>query len=85
MGFVTKGIAIRENNQKIALAGGPVIPGLAIVANAQLTELNLTKSLGLGGINVARDNATVAKLKADFTSGIMQNMKNLAVVNFQLD
>lgn len=28
MGFVTKGIAIRENNQKIAPAGNAAIPGL---------------------------------------------------------
>ena len=84
MGFVTKGIAIRQNNQKIAPAGNPAIAGLAIVANAQMTELNLTISLGVGGVNVARDNATVNKLKGDFAGGITQNMKNLAAVSYPL-
>lgn len=80
MGFVTKGIAIRQNNQKIAPAGNPAIAGLAIVAMAQMTELNLTMSLGVGGVNVARDNTTVEALKGDFAGGIVQNMKNLAAV-----
>lgn len=81
MGFVTKGVAIRENNQKIAPAGNPAIPGLATVAMAQMAELNLTMSLGAGGVNVARDNTTVNTLKGDFAGGIMQNMKNLAAVS----
>jgi hypothetical protein len=84
MGFVTKGIAIRQNNQKIAPAGNPAIPGLATVAMAQMAELNLTMSLGSGGVNVARDNATVTMLKGDFAGGIVQNMKNLAAVSCPL-
>jgi hypothetical protein len=48
LGFVTKGIAIRENNQKIAPPGNGAIPGLAIVATAQMAELNLTLSLAMG-------------------------------------
>jgi hypothetical protein len=77
LSFVQKGISIRENNQKIAPAGNPAIPGLATVATAQLTELNLTMSLGVGGVNVARDNKTVTDLLGDFKGGIVQNMKNL--------
>jgi hypothetical protein len=49
LGFVTKGIAIRENNQKIAPAGNAAIPGLATVAMAQMVELSLTQSLAMGG------------------------------------
>lgn len=49
-----------------------------------MTELNLTMSLGVGGVNVARDNATVNMLKADFAGGIVQNMKNLAAVSCPL-
>jgi hypothetical protein len=81
MGFVTKGITIRENNQKIAPPGNPAIAGLAIVANAQMTELNLTMSLGVGVVVVARDNLTVVTLKGDFAGGITQNMMNLAAVS----
>ncbi|RDW76967.1 hypothetical protein BP6252_05020 [Coleophoma cylindrospora] len=73
--FVNKGIAIRENNQKIAPPGNGAIAGLAIVANAQQAEFNLTNSL-TG--DAATDNATVATLKMDFNGGIEQNMKNLA-------
>ncbi|RDW56448.1 hypothetical protein BP5796_13197 [Coleophoma crateriformis] len=73
--FVNKGIAIRENNQKIAPPGNGAIAGLAIVANAQQAEFNLTNSL-TG--DAAIDNATVATLKMDFSGGIEQNMKNLA-------
>jgi len=80
LSFVQKGISIRENNQKIAPAGNPAIPGLATVATAQLTELNLTMSLGVGGVNVARDNKTVTDLLGDFKGGIVQNMKNLQAV-----
>jgi hypothetical protein len=83
MGFVTKGIAIRQNNQKIAPAGNAALAGLATVAMAQMAELNLTMSLGMGGVNVARDKATVETLKADFAGGIMQNKKNLAAVSDQ--
>jgi len=80
LSFVQKGISIRENNQKIAPAGNPAIPGLATVATAQLTELNLTMSLGMGGVNVVRDNKTVTDLLGDFKGGIVQNMKNLKAV-----
>ncbi|PQE04634.1 ATP binding protein [Rutstroemia sp. NJR-2017a BBW] len=73
--FVNKGIAIREENQKIAPAGNAAIPGLATVANAQIEELNLTMSLDATDLTAA--SATVEKLKADFSGGIMQNMKNL--------
>lgn len=77
--FVNKGIAIRENNQKIAPPGNGAIAGLATVAKAQQTEFNLTNSLtGTASI----DNTTVASLKMDFMGGIEQNMKNLAAVSF---
>ncbi|PQE23368.1 ATP binding protein [Rutstroemia sp. NJR-2017a WRK4] len=72
--FVNKGIAIREENQKIAPAGNAAIPGLATVANAQIEELNLTMSLDANDLTAA--SATVEKLKADFSGGIVQNMKN---------
>jgi hypothetical protein len=49
LGFVQKGIAIREENQRIAPQGNGAIPGLATVAMAQMTELSLTMSLALGG------------------------------------
>ncbi|KAF7861357.1 hypothetical protein EAF04_007922 [Stromatinia cepivora] len=74
--FVKKGIAIRENNQKITPAGNAAIPGLATVAMAQQEEFNLTMSLTAS--DPAGSNATVAKLKKDFAGGIVQNMKNLA-------
>lgn len=83
LGFVTKGIAIRENNQKIAPPGNGALPGLAIVAMAQLTELNLTMSLAVpasGIVNQTMANATVQALKGDFTGGIKQNMENAIMV-----
>lgn len=49
LGFVIKGIQIRENNQKIAPAGNGAVAGLGIVGMAQMTELSLTMSLSLGG------------------------------------
>ncbi|KAG4033977.1 hypothetical protein MFRU_004g04720 [Monilinia fructicola] len=76
MDFVSKGIAIREKNQKITPEGNAATAGLAKVAMAQQEEFNLTMSLSAS--NVAASNATVEKLKADFAGGIMQNMKNLA-------
>lgn len=81
LSFVQKGISIRENNQAIAPDGNPAIPGLAIVATAQITELNLTMSFGVGGVNVQRDNATVQSLISEFKGGVEQNMKNLAAVS----
>lgn len=58
LGFVQKGIAIREENQRIAPQGNGAIPGLATVAMAQVTELNLTMSLSLGanGTDVVKAN-----------------------------
>jgi len=78
--FVQKGIDIRANNQAIAPAGNAAIAGLATVAMAQKEELNFTTSLGVGGVNLQRDNTTVTKLIADFNGGIEQNKKNLAAV-----
>ncbi|PMD44762.1 hypothetical protein L207DRAFT_509439 [Hyaloscypha variabilis F] len=80
LNFVNKGIAIRENNQKIAPPGNGAIAGLATVAMAQMTELNLTMSLVIAanGTDVAKANQTVESLKGDFKGGIVQNMKNLA-------
>jgi hypothetical protein len=78
--FVQKGIDIRTNNQQIAPPGNAAIPGLAMVAMAQMEELNFTMSLGMGGVNLQRDNMTVTNLIADFNGGIEQNMKNLAAV-----
>ncbi|KAL3420458.1 hypothetical protein PVAG01_08957 [Phlyctema vagabunda] len=77
--FVNKGIAIRQNNQQIAPAGNPAIPGLAIVANAQIEEFNLSSSL-TGDLSI--DTQTVATLKMDFAGGIEQNTKNLNAVGF---
>jgi len=38
-------------------------------------------SLGRGGVDVARDNATVSTLVGDFKGGIVQNGENLQAVN----
>jgi hypothetical protein len=86
LGFITKGIAIRENNQKISPAGNAAIPGLATVAMAQMVELSLTQNLVMGGngTDVVKANATVETLKGDFKGGIVQNMKNLAAVSSRL-
>ncbi|KAH8773333.1 hypothetical protein BGZ57DRAFT_408169 [Hyaloscypha finlandica] len=80
LGFVQKGIQIREQNQKIAPAGNAAIAGLATVAMAQMAELSLTMSLALAanGTDVVKANATVETLKGDFKGGIKQNMMNLA-------
>ncbi|KAL5322110.1 hypothetical protein ACEPPN_010079 [Leptodophora sp. 'Broadleaf-Isolate-01'] len=81
MGFVTKGILIRENNQKLAPADNAAIAGLAIVAGAQAEELNLTMSLAVpasGAIDTVAAGKTVETLKKDFAGGIDQNKKNLA-------
>lgn len=47
MGFVTKGVIIRENNQKLAGTNSPANAGLAMVAKAQMEELSLTMSLAV--------------------------------------
>ncbi|KAH7350577.1 hypothetical protein BKA65DRAFT_593506 [Rhexocercosporidium sp. MPI-PUGE-AT-0058] len=81
MGFVTKGITIRENNQKIAPADNGAIAGLAIVAGAQKEELSLTMSLAVpasGAVDPVAAGKTVETLKKDFAGGIDQNKKNLA-------
>ncbi len=44
------------------------------VANAQLTELNLTQNL-TG--NAATDAGTVTMLDTNFAGGVKQNMKNM--------
>ena len=46
-----------------------------------MVELNLTMSLGMGGVDVVRDNTTVEMLKKDFEGGIMQNMMNMMAVS----
>jgi hypothetical protein len=74
LGFVTEGIAIRENNQKIAPKGNSAIAGLAIVAMAQMIELSLTMSLSMGNgteMDVGKMNGTVEMLKGDFKGGIV--------------
>jgi hypothetical protein len=83
--FVKQGIAIRQNNQQIAPAGNAANPGIAMVAMAQMTELNLTMGLGMGGVSLARDNATIKMLLGDFKGGIEQNGKNLQAVSFDGD
>lgn len=87
LGFVTKGITIRENNQKIAPPGNAALAGLAVVAMAQMTELNLTMSLAVpatGIVDQAKANATVEMLKGDFAGGIKKNMENLMMVSLLL-
>ncbi|KAG7141886.1 hypothetical protein HYQ45_001623 [Verticillium longisporum] len=78
LGFVNSGIEMRKMNQAIAPAGNKAISGLAIVANAQTEELNLSNSLSGDPANKAADLKTVDKLKADFAGGIKQNMQNMA-------
>ncbi|XMA07270.1 hypothetical protein WAI453_000061 [Rhynchosporium graminicola] len=80
MGFVTKGISIREGNQKLAPPDNGAIPGLAKVAMAQMEELNLTMSLAMppsGVVNISQANGTVETLKKDFAGGMVQNKANL--------
>ncbi|KAL8289007.1 hypothetical protein RB597_000881 [Gaeumannomyces tritici] len=72
LGHVNEGIEIREENQKMAPAGSPAIPGLATVADAQKTELQ--QSEGLKG---NKDDLKVAEeLEKEFAGGIEQNEKN---------
>ncbi|KAI9048450.1 hypothetical protein LZ554_007286 [Drepanopeziza brunnea f. sp. 'monogermtubi'] len=81
LGYVNKGIAIRQNNQKITPVGNGAAAGLAMVAMAQMEELNLTMSLALpasGQVDTATGMKTVETLKKDFAGGIDQNKKNLA-------
>ncbi|KAK6584233.1 hypothetical protein PZA11_003963 [Diplocarpon coronariae] len=81
LGYVTKGIAIRENNQKITPPGNEAAAGLAMVAMAQMEELSITKSLavsGSGPVDTVKGMQMVEQLKKDFAGGIEQNKKNLA-------
>ncbi|KAG6366732.1 hypothetical protein INS49_000912 [Diaporthe citri] len=75
------------NSLATILAANPLItpqenqatPGIATVANAQLTELGLANNLtAQGGDNVAGNMQIVQTLQMDFMGGIMQNMKNMA-------
>ncbi|KAH7350048.1 hypothetical protein B0T11DRAFT_343205 [Plectosphaerella cucumerina] len=70
---VNDGIGLREANQLITPAGNPATEGIAVVANAQLTELR--KSSSLTG-NPATDMPVLQSLQQDFAGGIMQNQKN---------
>ncbi|KAG7104409.1 hypothetical protein HYQ44_015721 [Verticillium longisporum] len=78
LGFVNSGIEMRKMNQAIAPAGNKAIAGLAIVADAQTEELNLSNSLSGDPAKKAADLKTVDTLKADFAGGIKQNMQNMA-------
>ncbi|KAF6827703.1 hypothetical protein CMUS01_08891 [Colletotrichum musicola] len=73
LSFVSDGIQVRQANQLIAPSGNGAAQGLAVVANAQLTELQ--KVAGLTG-NPQQDNPVVQSLMMDFSGGIQQNMKN---------
>ncbi|KAM0270230.1 hypothetical protein ACHAQH_009512, partial [Verticillium albo-atrum] len=78
LGFVNSGIEIRRMNQAIAPSNNKAVAGLAIVANAQLDELNLSNSLSGDPANRNADLQTIETLKADFAGGIKQNMQNMA-------
>lgn len=83
--FVNNGIAIRQSNQLITPAGNKAQAGVATVANAQLTELQLSTSLTAAGTDdVAGNMKIVQTLQGDFSGGIMQNMKNMADVSLLL-
>ncbi|KAL0932195.1 uncharacterized protein CTRU02_213148 [Colletotrichum truncatum] len=77
LSFVSDGIQVRQANQLIAPSGNAATQGLAVVANAQLTELQ--KVAGLTG-NPQQDNPVVQSLMMDFSGGIQQNMKNQQAV-----
>ncbi|KAK1990332.1 hypothetical protein LX36DRAFT_716839 [Colletotrichum falcatum] len=73
LSFVSDGIQIRQANQLIAPTGNAAAAGLAVVANAQLSELE--KVSGLTG-NPQQDNSVVQSLMMDFNGGIKKNMEN---------
>ncbi|KAL8404292.1 hypothetical protein RB594_009230 [Gaeumannomyces avenae] len=77
LGHINEGIKIREENQKMAPAGNPAIPGLATVANAQKTELQ--QSEGLKGNK--DDLKVVEELEKEFAGGIEQSEKNKKAVS----
>ncbi|WYZ40886.1 hypothetical protein EsH8_IV_001227 [Colletotrichum jinshuiense] len=73
LSFVSDGIQVRQANQLIAPNGNGATQGLAVVANAQLTELQ--KVAGLTG-NPQQDMPVVQSLQMDFSGGIKKNMEN---------
>ncbi|KAF4783087.1 hypothetical protein CPAR01_03404 [Colletotrichum paranaense] len=73
LSFVSDGIQVRQANQLIAPSGNMATQGLAVVANAQLSELQ--KVAGLTG-NPAQDMPVVQSLMMDFSGGIKKNMEN---------
>ncbi|EFQ26899.1 hypothetical protein CGRA01v4_07890 [Colletotrichum graminicola] len=73
LSFVSDGIQIRQSNQLIAPTGNAATAGLAVVANAQLGELE--KASGLTG-NPQTDNAVTQSLMSDFNGGIKKNIEN---------
>lgn len=80
--FVNNGIAIRQMNQLITPPQNKATAGVAIVANAQLTELGLSTNLTMTGTdNLAGNMAIVKMLQMNFAGGIQQNMKNMADVS----
>lgn len=84
LGFVTKGITIRQNNQKIAPAGNAALPGLAVVAMAQAGELNGTMQLAVpasGMVDKVAANKIVDMLKMGFVGGTAKNKENLMMVS----
>ncbi|KAL2067580.1 hypothetical protein VTL71DRAFT_2005 [Oculimacula yallundae] len=73
VGIVNAGIDQRQKNQALAQGGNPASAGLAMVANAQATELKTVQ--GLTG-NAATDDPAFAALAPMFAGGIAQNQKN---------
>lgn len=82
--FVNNGIAIRQMNQLIAPQNSKATIGVAVVANAQLTELGLSTNLTMAGTDDLAGNMNIVKmLQMNFAGGIQQNMKNMADVSCQ--
>lgn len=80
--FVNNGIAIREMNQLITPPNNKATAGVAVVANAQLTELGLSTNLTMAGTDDLAGNMAIVKmLQTNFAGGIQQNMKNMADVS----
>lgn len=72
------GMMIRSFNQQVLPKGNAASSGLEIVAKAQLTELNLAKSLN-GQKN--HDGPILATLARDIVDGTAQNRRNLKAVS----